>query len=233
MKTFSILPQPTNTTCGPTCLHAVYEHFGHKIDLATVVNSVRMNTWGGTTAVNLGINALESGFDAEIYTCDLTLFDPTWFRSGRPVDLEQKLLAQLKFKTDPATAEVTEAYLKFLKLGGTLYMEDISLQLIRSYLDADRPIIAGLSCTWLYQSSRELPDTTEDDLRGQPAGHFVVLYDLDSRAREIAVADPYRGHKLSTTHCYRAPVSRLVGSIMLGVLTFDAKLLIVSPKESS
>ena len=36
------LPQPDETTCGPTCLHAVYAYWGDKEPLDTVVaNAVR------------------------------------------------------------------------------------------------------------------------------------------------------------------------------------------------
>ena len=36
-RPFSILPQPDGTTCGPTCLHAVYQHYGDKLSLDRVI----------------------------------------------------------------------------------------------------------------------------------------------------------------------------------------------------
>jgi hypothetical protein len=32
-----MLPQPDDTTCGPTCLHAVYRYRGHEIPLDQVI----------------------------------------------------------------------------------------------------------------------------------------------------------------------------------------------------
>jgi ABC-type bacteriocin/lantibiotic exporter with double-glycine peptidase domain len=34
-----ILPQPDDTTCGPTCLHAVYRYWGDEIPLAQVIGA--------------------------------------------------------------------------------------------------------------------------------------------------------------------------------------------------
>lgn len=50
---FSILAQPTVTTCGPTCLHSIYRYFGDSISLKQVVAEVTMLEEGGTLAVFL------------------------------------------------------------------------------------------------------------------------------------------------------------------------------------
>src|ERR1041385_7602306 len=88
-----ILPQPTHTTCGPTCLHAVYRFFGEVLPLEQVVAEVPALEGGGTLAVNLGCHALKRGYRARIYTYDLAVFDPTWF-TGLEVDLSAKLREQ-------------------------------------------------------------------------------------------------------------------------------------------
>jgi len=33
---FEILPQPDDTACGPTCLHALYAYYGHEVPLESV-----------------------------------------------------------------------------------------------------------------------------------------------------------------------------------------------------
>lgn len=57
-----ILPQPDDTTCGPTCLHAVYSYFGDALDLSTVIGEVQTLEEGGTLAVLLGLHALRRGY---------------------------------------------------------------------------------------------------------------------------------------------------------------------------
>src|SRR3990170_1990178 len=91
-----ILPQPDDTTCGPTCLHAVYRYYGDDIALEDVIADVEPLESGGTLAVLLGCSALRRGYGAMIHTCNLEVFDPTWFRRG--VDLAERLRAQAAVK---------------------------------------------------------------------------------------------------------------------------------------
>jgi ABC-type bacteriocin/lantibiotic exporter with double-glycine peptidase domain len=79
-----IKSQPDDTTCGPTCLHAVYTYFGDKISLDKVIGQVKQLKGGGTLAVLLGCHALRRGYRAKLYTFNLQVFDPTWFASGAP-----------------------------------------------------------------------------------------------------------------------------------------------------
>jgi hypothetical protein len=126
----------------------------------------------------------------------------------------------------------TEGYIDFLALGGQLRFEDLTAGLLRHHLKAGHPILTGLSSTYLYRCAREHgPKDDSDDVRGVPAGHFVVLAGYDSTSRTIQVADPYLDNPLKAGHHYTVPIERVVGSILLGVLTYDANLLVVRPKK--
>src|SRR5690606_31542522 len=92
-----ILPQPDETTCGPTCLHALYRYYGLDDDLPTLINEIQRLKNGGTLGVLLANHALGRGLAATIYTYNLKVFDPTWF-SSPTVDLRAKLVAQGEFK---------------------------------------------------------------------------------------------------------------------------------------
>src|SRR5207244_2038397 len=72
-----ILPQPDDTTCGPTCLHALYRYYDDELSLDTVIDQVQSLEGGGTLAVLLACHALRRGYDATLYTYNLQLFDPT------------------------------------------------------------------------------------------------------------------------------------------------------------
>jgi hypothetical protein len=72
-----IIPQPTDETCGPACLHAVYRYFDDPVPLGRVVEEVERLGTGGALAAYLGSHALARGYDATIYTYNLELFDPT------------------------------------------------------------------------------------------------------------------------------------------------------------
>ncbi|MBI5558061.1 MAG: C39 family peptidase [Deltaproteobacteria bacterium] len=229
-----ILPQPDDTTCGPTCLHAVYRYFGDIMPLGQVVSEVTSLASGGTLAVFLACHALRRGYSATIFTYNLHFYDPTWFHPPGQ-DLREKLVAQAAFKKDDARLQVaTKAYLDFLDLGGRIFFEDMTRSLVRWYLRRSVPIITGLSSTYLYQSMREYGiNGDEDDVRGEPAGHFVVLSGYDKEARTVYVNDPYHLNPVAGEQSYAVNIDRVLCAILLGVLTHDANFLIIQPGKAN
>lgn len=230
----SILRQPDNTTCGPTSLHAVYKYYGDGIELGQVITQTNKLVGGGTLAVMLGCHALEHGYQAKLYTFNLNVFDPTWFAHDAAKDLPDRLKrqAQAKADSDPKLGAATEAYLRFLELGGQIRFEDLSTRLLSAQLRRNRPILVGLSSTYLYRSAREFgPNDDPDDINGLPMGHFVVICGYDPVRRVARVADPLHDDTGVRGQIYEVPMARLVAAIMLGVLTYDANLLIIWPKS--
>ena len=226
---FTIAPQPDEITCGPTCLQAVYRYYGDPISLEQVIAEVPMLEGGGTLAVLLACHALQRGYRATIYTYKLQIFDPTWADLSRR-ELSAKLRAQLLFKHDPKLQFATEGYLRFLELGGELRAKDLSGALLRGFLTRGIPVITGLSATFLYRSAREFgPNCDYDDVRGEPSGHFVVLHGYDREARMLHVADPLKSNPMTQSQKYVAGMDRVINAILLGVLTYDANLLIIQP----
>lgn len=224
-----ILSQPDDTTCGPTCLHAVYRYYGENIPLERVIAEVPTLEEGGTLGVFLGGHALARGYRATIYTYNLQMFDPSWF-GPEPVDLSAKLRQQSEAQNDHKLRAATEGYLEFLALGGRLRLEDLTPRLIRKYLVRGRPILTGLSATYLHRSPREVgPSGESDDIRGEPTGHFVVLCGYEPHTRQVLVADPLHPNPLAVTHIYSIGIERVLGAILLGIVTYDANLLILEP----
>jgi hypothetical protein len=225
-----IQPQPDDLTCGPTCLHAVYRHYGDHVDLDRVIAEVTPLKTGGTLAVWLGCHALRRGYRARIYTYNLHMFDPTWF-SEPAAGLPQRLREQASIKRDRKLRTETKAYLDFLDLGGEIRLEELRPRLLRRHLDRGEPILTGLSSTFLYRCAREAGDDDPrfDSVAGSPSGHFVVLHGYDPERREVRVADPYHENPEFRSHYYAVSVYRVIGAILLGVITYDANLLILSP----
>ena len=221
--------QPDDTTCGPTCLHAVYRYYGDQIALGDVVGGVSQLESGGTLGALLGVHALGRGYRATIYTYNLHVFDPTWFAPGAP-PLVERLEQMAELREDPKLRSTARAYADYVRLGGQIEFRDLTANLLRRYLKRGTPILTGLSSTFLYRASRELPDTNRaDDLRGLPVGHFVVLRGYREGSRETLVADPWRPSPMSETGTYWVPLSRLINSILLGIITYDANLLVIEP----
>lgn len=226
-----ILPQPSETTCGPTCLHAVYRYYGERISLKRVIEEIPALEDGGTLAVMLGRHALGRGYDAKIYTYNLHVFDPTWFlHSG--MDMTRFLLAQKKAKRSKKLKMATDAYVDYLEHGGLLCFEDLTPQLIRRYLERGIPILTGLSATYLYRSAREMPGSNEyNSIAGEPTGHFVVLAGYDRYVRNLLVADPFNLNPFAGNNYYWCDVRRVVSSILLGIVSYDANLLVIEPRS--
>ncbi|MBR9813136.1 hypothetical protein GYB61_04680 [bacterium] len=225
-----IIAQPDDVTCGPTCLQAIYGYYGDNCNVAGLTEEIRMLPGGGTLDVFLANHALRRGYAVRILTYNLSVFDPTWFQVPGP-DLAERLRAQAETKLDDARLQVaTTGYLEFLRLGGEIVFEDLTATLIRRLMDDGTPVLTGLSATYLYRMIREVPGSTEDDdLRGEPAGHFVVLCGYDPGAREVLLADPYADNPIGG-QIYAVRASRLIGAILLGVLTYDANLLVITPR---
>ncbi len=233
---FDIRRQPDTTTCGPTCLHALYRYYGDPVGLKEVIEEVPEWQEGGTLAVYLAIHALERGYETTILPYDLNLFDPTW--AGLPPEvMAAKLEAQLPHKMEwPGFEEATRAHLDYLSLGGRIEFKVITAALIRNFLKAGRPILAGLSATYLYDHPREWERDGEvmyDDIRGQSCGHFVVLSGYRKENRRVMVADPLQSNPMADGRYYEVDIYRLVCAIMLGILTYDGNLLIINPRKKN
>jgi hypothetical protein len=225
---FDVEAQPNDVTCGPTCLHGVYRYYGDVLPLSEVIAQVPSFEGGGTLAVSLGCHALSRGYQATIYTYNLHVFDPTWFQDERVIP--DKLRAQMAVKSDEKLHTASHFYLRFLELGGQIKFRELTAGLLRQHLFLEQPILTGLSATYLYECQREL-NNDYDDVRGEPSGHFVVLSGYDNRKREVSVADPLRDNPRYNRQRYRVAMPRLIASILLGIVTYDANLLIITPSD--
>lgn len=226
---FNILAQPTETTCGPTCLHGIYCYYGDTISLDQVISEVQTLSQCGTLSVFLACHALKRGYRATIYSYNIQLFDPTWFTENSSIDICDKLIKQSEFKSDLRLQQGTNGYVEFLSLGGVLRFNDFNHELIYHFLKQKTPVIAGLSATYLYRSARETGNDVccFDDLRGSSCGHFVVVHGYDCKNGSVSLADPLCHNPFSNNRNYQIRIERLACALLLGVLTYDGDLLII------
>src|SRR5690606_37915326 len=230
---FDIQAQPDDVTCGPTCLQALYHYYEDPVPLRNVIREVKQLRNGGTMAVVLGNHALQRGYKAHIYTYNLNVFDPTWFRQPAR-KMTQFLKEQMEFKGRRRKPQVaSQAYIKFLELGGKIHYAELDEHLIKGYLRRSIPILTGLSATYLYGTAREIPQyDIYDSIKGEPAGHFVVVTGFEEDSNRVYIADPVDSNPLGKGRRYSVTFNRLINSIMLGIVTYDANLLIIEPKKN-
>jgi hypothetical protein len=226
--------QPDDVTCGPTCLRKVYDYYGLRLDDVEVLGDIDRNDDGGTLAVFLGIAALARGFSARIYSYDLRIFDPTWFHL-EPAALAEKIHARFPHLQDGKRLRAARAYLDFLERGGEIHFDELTPALLRQIIDREHPVLAGLSATYLYGFARERQvgedQLVVDDVAGEPTGHFVVIVGYEHWGRRFSLRDPSEHVPLAADGRQVVDAHRLINSILLGDVTYDAVLLELWPRE--
>lgn len=224
-----VLTQPDDVSCGPTCLTQVLTHHGEARGFPEIEAHVERNPDGGTIGVHLGRAALELGYRAMLYSCNLRVLDPSWAGLS-PEALRGKLSARADVVRDARLAHVARAYVDFLHRGGEVLFDDFDRSLLVRLLDERQPIIAGLSATYLYGTPREDPMTNlPDDIGGEPAGHFVVIDGYRDGGAHFEVLDPYPHNPIASTPRYLVGARRLLNAILLGDVTYDGVLVVVRP----
>jgi len=228
--------QPDDVTCGPTCLRKVYNFFGLDLDVTEVLGELDRNEDGGTLAVFLGVSAMGRGFCARIYSYDLRIFDPTWEGLDR-AGLVDKIQRRLPHLASEKIVTAAHAYLQFLGMGGEIHFDELTPALLKSILDRNHPVLAGLSATHLYRMPRERHDPrtnqlVDDDIAGDPTGHFVVIIGYEHWGRQFSVRDPSAHVPVSDDGRQVVDAHRLINSILLGDLTHDAVLLELWPDDA-
>jgi hypothetical protein len=221
--------QLDDVTCGPTCLRKVYNYFGLDLSLETVLGEIDRNEDGGTLAVFLGLAALRRGFRARIYSYDLRIFDPTRKALARD-RLADKVRLRIPHLVSPKARRSGVAYLRFLQEGGAIAFAELTAGLLKNILNRDHPILAGLSATHLYGFPRERHDPVshrlvDDDIAGDPTGHFVVITGYENHGKRFVIRDPSEHVPETGDGRLVVDAQRLINSILLGDLTYDAVLL--------
>lgn len=224
-----ISAQPTETSCGPTCLHAVYQHFEDNYGLEKLIADIPENPDGGTYSVMLANHALKRGYQATIYSYNLRVFDPTWADHSSS-EIAKKLAIRREHSHSKRGRANLSAYIEFLESGGKMRFDELDSALLAMLLAHGTPVIAGLNSTHLYRNSRVKRSGKDDDVIGEVEGHFVTLFEYDHANKQILVADPYHKNPLSDSQIYAIDPQRLINSIMLGIVTYDANLLLIDKK---
>lgn len=221
--------QPDDVTCGPTCLMQVLRFYGDETPFERIVSHTPRNPDGGTLGVYLGTAARALGHAARIWSYNLKVFDPTW-TALPPAGLQAKLHQRAAAVPKPKLQAACRAYAGFLDAGGELAFDDLSPRLLTEILDRGHPVLCGLNATYLYQFPRERPDDNEeDDVAGNPVGHFIVICGHDGAGR-FQVRDPSSDVPFSADGRYEVSARRLINAILLGIVSYDAVLLELWPE---
>jgi hypothetical protein len=222
------LAQQDEVSCGAACLAQVLHYYGIEASQTELAERIRRTEEGGTLAVFIGLLAQDLGLRVRLHPLGLRHFDPTWWNLSRRAIL-QKLTARGEAL---GMSEELEGWITLLERGGKVGFGPLERQRLVRILARHRPVIAGLSATWLYRETRHDPSTNQpDDVAGQPVGHFVVVTGYERRGRRFLINDPYPDIPLGAEGVYTLPARRLITAILMGDATRDAVLLEIWPKD--
>lgn len=224
--------QPTDSSCGPTCLHAIYRFFGVESDLDQLIAEIPQFEEGGTLSVHLAKHALDRGFGARIISYNLRIFDPTW-HDLKPATIVTRLQKRIPRLRDLKSIASHHAYVEYLQHGGRLEFFDLNPTTLAKLLAEGAPVLTGLSATYLYQESRHTADGQPDDIGGSPVGHFVVVTGWSPDTQQVMIEDPFEQNPFHPNGEYRVDVHRFINAVMLGIVTYDANLLVLAPPGSA
>lgn len=204
-------------TCGSSALQQVLAYYGVKKSLNEVLKNVKTYKYGSWGCDVLSY-ALKLGFEAEIITRDLNIFDPTWFKLDRN-KLIKKLKSRIKYAKKNDKHGIT-GYTRFLELGGRIRFGIITENMIKDYLKKKIPVIACICSTALWKCKRiyskkigEGYRSIPSDVKGKPEGHFLVIsgYTKD----KFIVTDPHYKIPNSKTGIYTVPTKDLIAFILM------------------
>ena len=216
--------------------------YGHAADLPALIARITRNRDGGTEAVHLGHLALDLGYQVRLYPFGVRVFDPSWWDLERDPLIEKlaRRAAALRARGAPVgDLDTLDAWRHLLERGGQVAFAEPSATLLVRILSRGRPVICGVSATWLYRDPRERPhDDVPDDIDGEPVGHFIVVRGFTGGGLHFHISDPAEAlpPMSSTARAetavhgeYPLPADRLIHAVLLGDTTRDAVLLELWP----
>ena len=135
----------------------------------------------------------------------------------------------MRYKTNEKLQTASRGYLEFLALGGQLRFTDLTRRLIREYLGRSIPILTGLSATYLYRSMREYgPERRARRYPRRARRPFRRALRIRIRPSARCWSPiPCCRTRSPTRITMKIDVDRVICAILLGILTYDANLLII------
>lgn len=202
--------QPTNSTCSPTALSVLLEHYGKKIGPLDIEAKVpqSVNDKGekiGTINQQLATWCLSQDFKVALYTFDCQVIDQSWGKLSAEQQLERMKLRKdgwvVPSMGEEWTKQYTQAYIDFIEAGGELHIQPaVTSKLLYKLLETG-PFLPCVSYSTMYGAGRSVNEgeikSTDDDVNGRATNHSIVVYGNDE-AGNFLIADSWKKPGLHT-----------------------------------
>jgi hypothetical protein len=232
--------QPTNTTCSPTALSIILEHYGMQLSPLDIEKMVPqcVNDKGekiGTIGQQLATWCLSNGFAVTMYTFDVQVIDQSWAKLDNDT-----LLQRLKLRKggwvvpgmgEEWTRQYTQSYIDFVESGGKLIIQPaVTSKLLYELLESG-PLLPCVSFSTLYGIGRSVNDGEDesklDDVNGRAVNHSIVVYGNDESGNFL-IADPWQEPGLHTID-----PERLIAAISTAQIECDNLLFQIHPEQEN
>jgi hypothetical protein len=125
----------------------------------------------------------------KIITNNINIFDPAWFSFGN-----KNLIKQIKKRKkylNIVDRSIVDDYIEYLESGGKIAFNTISSTLLTEFIKDDKPVIAEVASTYLYQKSKAtIPGKFNDPIKGDIEGHGVVISGYKGKNTKFKITDP-------------------------------------------
>lgn len=225
--------QPTNTTCSPTALSMLLDHYGseHSVDeISEQVPQVK-NEQGedsGSVAQQMATWAISLGFKATFYTFDCQIIDQSW-----SVLEQAKLLERLELRKTGSvvpsmgaawTEAYAQSYIDLINAGGELIIQPAATSSLLYTLLEEGPVFVSVCLNTLYGRGRSSnfseAESAKDDINGRVWNHSIIVYGNDADGNFL-VADPDQG-------LVKVDAERMVAAIATAQIECDNLLFQIS-----
>jgi len=218
------LSQETAFSCLPACLQQVFGYYHIVVSQEEMLNELKKPE-RGMSIPKAGLFLKKYGFKPLIITNNIQIFDPAWFRLSN-VALIKNIKKRRQF-LDKYNQSLIDDYVKYLKMGGQINFETISLELFVKYLSKNIPIVAELASTFLYKKSKSTkPGRFDGSIKGDIDGHCVVIAGFNDD--KIKVVDPdAKNNPFNKKGIYWIQARELIASIFV----LEGKSLLLARKK--
>lgn len=230
--------QPTNTTCSPTALSILLEHYGKVLGPLEIEKMVPqcVNDKGekiGTIGQQLATWCISNGFAVTMYTFDVQVIDQSWSKLEKDTLLERMKLRKSGWVVpgmgDEWTQQYAQSYIDFVEAGGKLIiLPALSSKLMYELLRTG-PFLPCVSFSTLYGVGRSSNtgeiESNLDDVNGRAVNHSIVVYGNDESGNFL-IADPWQKPGLHTIE-----PERLIAAISTAQIECDNLLFQIQPNS--
>lgn len=222
VKPFPNQQQKVGTkTCGPSSLTNIYAHFGKEVGLEKILNDLKVKDDETTYLPQLARHIQQNGLATQVLSSCPFNMSPDWKDLDKSSLIENLKAWTTHHHKNPWIKDAL-FLLYYLEEGGRVNLVDLSTKLIDEELTKGNVVLCCLEESWLW-GKRKVSNVVEyDSIRGEPRGHFVVVY--GQKDDEYLVSDPYPTNLPERQGLYSVSKDKL----LVSVLVWNPEVLVVA-----